>query len=172
MVYPLIPEVELLLCCARTKIDNVLSERIRELLHKKLNWEYLFQIARMNGVVPLLYKGIKETYPRVVSSDNLKLFQNSFIANAKHNLFLTSKLLRLLELLKKYSIFAVPLKGPVLTESIYGDLSFRSFDDLDILVYEHDALKAYNLLVSQGYKPEIMLEDEQFKIYQLSHTAD
>ena len=60
----------------------------------------------------------------------------------------------------------MPLKGPVLTESIYGDLSLRSFGDLDILIYEHDALRAYNLLISQGYKPNTKLEDAQFRVYQ------
>jgi hypothetical protein len=41
----------------------------------------------------------------------------------------------------------------------------RQFCDLDILVHERDAFRARNLLKSCGYRPEIELNDSQFKSF-------
>ncbi|GAG91885.1 unnamed protein product, partial [marine sediment metagenome] len=84
--------------------------------------------------MPLLYQSLKKTCPEAVPDDTLEQLRAYFLTNAKRNLFLTGKLLRLLELLKDNGILAVPFKGPVLAESVYGDLSLRQFADLDILV--------------------------------------
>jgi len=62
------------------------------------------------------------------------------LTNAARNVFLTNKLFEILNLFKKNDILALPFKGPVLAESVYGDLSLRQFVDLDILVHNHDAI--------------------------------
>ena len=53
---------------------------------------------------------------------------------------------------------------------IYGDITLRQFSDLDILIHPNNALKARNLLMANGYHPEIKLDDKQFCIY-LKTTA-
>lgn len=159
------PEVELLLSCARTHLDPATTERIHSLARKEIDWEYLVQMSIRHGVLPLLYQSLKKTCPEAVPDDTLEQLRTYFLANATRNLFLTGKLLKLLGLLKNNGILAIPFKGPVLAESVYEDLSLRQFTDLDILVYEHDALKARNILMSHGYEPAIRLDDAQFKVY-------
>ena len=70
---------------------------------------------------------------------------------AIHALYLTAELLRILRLLDAHAIRAVPLKGPALAQSLYGDLALREFCDLDVLVQETDLRKARGLLEAQGY---------------------
>jgi len=65
---------------------------------------------------------------------------------------LTKELLFLLGLFDQHGIQVIPYKGPVLSTSVYHDLALRSFGDLDILVHEHDVLRAMDLLVSCGYE--------------------
>ena len=48
-------EDELLLCCARTTASAHVVARLRELAATKIDWEYLFLLARRHAVVPLLY---------------------------------------------------------------------------------------------------------------------
>jgi hypothetical protein len=91
----------------------------------------------------------------------LDQLRNQFLANAGHNIFLTEELLRLLHLFETNGIPAIPLKGPVLAVSAYGDLALRTFSDLDIVVHRGDIQKAKALLLSQGYRLDLSLTSEQ-----------
>ena len=148
------PEIKLLLCCARTQIDNTTAEEIKTLLQHNINWEYLVETAVRHGVIPLLYTTLNNTCPEAVPQDILKHLQTYFDVNSLHNLFLTQELVKLLDLLKQHNIPVIPYKGPALAVSAYGNLSLRQFCDLDILVQERDFLKAIDLLTSSGYQPK------------------
>ena len=146
------PEVELLLCCARTCINSETAERIKALLQEDIDWDYLLRTALWHGVMPLLYLNLNATYPEAVPKAILDQLQNYFYANAQRNLFLTGELLKLLNLFAAHEIPAIPYKGPVLAALAYRNLAFRVFGDLDILIQRQDALKVKALLVSQGYR--------------------
>ncbi len=145
------PEVELLLCCARTSVDDATAEHIRTLLQQDIDWADLLQTAARHGVMPLLYWSLNNTCPEAVPQARLSRLQRDFKANAFRNGFLLSELLKLLKLFKEHDIRAIPFKGPVLAASVYGNLALRQFGDLDILVKKPDFLKAKDLLLSHGY---------------------
>ena len=147
-------DLELLLLCARTHIDPATAERIKTLLQKDINWTYLIETAARHRVIPLLYQSLNTTCPEAVSQSILIQLRNYFHANAARNLFLTTELLKLLNLFKERDISAIPFKGPVLAASVYGNLALRQISDLDILVSERDFERAKELLISQGYQPE------------------
>jgi hypothetical protein len=108
--------------------------------------------------MPLLYFNLNSTCPNAVPKTTLEQFRGYFNANALNNLFLTSELLKLLNLFKDHGISAIPFKGPVLTASIYGNLTLRQFCDLDILVHKRDFLKSRELLICQGYRRWLELD--------------
>jgi hypothetical protein len=147
------PEAELLLCCARTCMDSERAERIRTLLRADIDWAYLLETAPQHGMVPLLYWSLNNTCPEAVPRAILDQLRDDFHNNARRNLFLTGELLKLLNLFEAHEIRGIPFKGPVLAFSVYGNLALRQFSDLDILVRERDILKAKELLLSQGYRP-------------------
>ena len=72
-------------------------------------------------------------------------------ANLQKNLFLTGELFRLLEVFQKNGIPIAAFKGPVLAESVYGDLSLREFSDLDVMVHQADLREAEDILIACGY---------------------
>jgi hypothetical protein len=115
--------------------------------------------------MPLLYRNLKNTCSDTVPKSYLQQLRDLFLNNAARNVFLTSRLLGILNLFKENDITALPFKGPLLAESVYGDLSSRQFADLDILVRKRDALKAKDLLISDAYNPEIKLSAEQAGAY-------
>ena len=82
----------------------------------------------------------------------LEELREHFYANAGRNLFLAKELIKLLHLFSAHEISAIPYKGPVLAVSVYGNLAFREFGDLDILVRERDYQTAQHLLSAQGYR--------------------
>lgn len=145
-------EIELLLCCANTSIDTARAERIKRLLRTDLDWEYLLQTAGRHGVTPLLSQSLHAIFADEVPQKILVQLRHQSQANAARNLFLTDELLKLLTLLESHGIPALPYKGPALTATIYGNLAFRDFADLDVLVYEHDYERAQHLLSTSGYR--------------------
>ena len=158
-------ETELLVCCARARLDPETTERIHSLSQKGIDWEYLLRLASGHRLMPLLCRSLEKSCPQVIPGKILEQLRAYITHNTRRNLAFSGKLIKLLKLLNENSIPAVPFKGPALAEFVYGDLSLRQFCDLDILVHERDAFRARNLLKSYGYRPEIELNDSQFKCF-------
>ena len=159
------PEIELLLCCARTCMDAAGSERIRALLRSEIDWAYLIRLAGPHGMLPLLYWSLNKTCPEAVPEPIMDQLRDHFYHNAGHNLFLTDELLNLIRLFERDGISAIPYKGPVLTATLYENLGLREFGDLDLLVHKRDVLKAKDLLISQGYRSLLCMSSEQEAAY-------
>ncbi len=165
------PEIELLLCCARTYIDFARAERIKILLKEDLDWDYLIQIALWQGVIPLLYSSLNSTCPQLVPTSRLAKLSKYFQINARNNLFLTGELLKLLNSFQAHSIPVIPYKGAILAAFAYdGKLGLRQFCDLDILIHERDILRTENLLISQGYQLQRQLSWEYHFVHQDSQV--
>lgn len=81
--------------------------------------------------------------------------------NLRKNLRLTGELIRLLKLFAEKSVNIIPFKGPTLSALAYGDLGLREFGDLDLLIAKSDFIKAQELLIAQGYQPEMLLNAAQ-----------
>lgn len=71
----------------------------------------------------------------------------------RRSLYAAKELLEILDRLERRGIPAIPLKGPVLAASLYGDVGMRYFSDLDLLVLRRDAGRAKEELIGGGYHP-------------------
>jgi hypothetical protein len=65
---------------------------------------------------------------------------------------MTGELLGLLELFDDHGIAAISYKGPALAVLAQGNLAFRQFSDLDILVHQSELAKAAGLLTARGFR--------------------
>jgi hypothetical protein len=154
------PEIELLLCCARTQPSSEISQQIQNLVQQSINWDFLLQTAARHKVLPLLYQNLKTLCPEAVPKPVLSELRNFFHTNAANNLFHTQELLKILKLFQDNDIPVIPFKGPVLAASVYGNLALRQFGDLDILVHERDHQQAKALLLGQGHQWMYDIEHE------------
>lgn len=143
------PEQELLLWSIR--VDHTKDKRIEEILKAGVDWNYVQETAIQHGIIPLLYKRLKEEMEVLVPSNELEELRTLFMANAVRNIRMTQQLLKVLDLLADAGVEAMPFKGPALAVQAYGDLSMRSFGDVDILIHEKDLKKAYITLIRYGY---------------------
>jgi hypothetical protein len=148
------PELELLLLCARTRMDTASSSRLRELVAGNLDWSRLAELAEDNGVQPLLYWQLKNNCREDVPQDWMERLQKVFQQNARRNLCLLTELISTLQFLRKNSVLAIPHKGPILAEQAYGNLLLRQFVDLDIVVRQRDIAIVHELMVSSGFQTE------------------
>ena len=158
---PSAAEEDLLLCCARTNLDDDTMERIQSLIREELDWDYVLKAASLHGIMPLLHRHLSALGEAAIPPAILARLRNDYQANARRNLTLSVDLIRLLRLLKEHEIPVVPLKGPVLAASVYGDLALRQFGDLDVLLHERDIARAKDLLVSHGYRPALEMTPAQ-----------
>jgi len=146
------PEVDLLLSCARTQITPESSDRIRGLAQKNVDWIALVRLALRHDVMPLLYRGLQQVCPEQVPSGILGPMQARYQSQSVEARRLADELVRILGLLRNKGFLAVPYKGPVLAQRLYGDLSLREFSDLDIMVLERELPWAQELIRSAGYE--------------------
>jgi Uncharacterised nucleotidyltransferase len=161
------PEIALLLCCARTRVDSGRVEQIRTLLRADLDWQYLIRETRTQGVMPLLYRSLHSNCPEAIPKTVLNQLQRHFHANAFHNLFLARELLKIFRLFEAQGIPVIPFKGPTLAALAYDDLSLRQFDDLDILIDKKDLVRAKELFIAQSY--QFNLSEAQEAAYLRAH---
>ena len=144
-------EFQLLLVCARTRLNGTLAAQLSALAAAGPDWETVLKGARHHGVMPLLHRHLSRLGAPLVPASVLTDLSSYARKNAVHNLALSHALLRILETLKQEGIEAVPYKGPVLSGGAYGDVSLRSFKDLDIIVRPQDFERAATTLQGFGY---------------------
>jgi hypothetical protein len=116
------------------------------------DWEWLLAAAERHAVSPLLTRYLADS-PEGVPAPVLARLRARFDANALRNVTLAHDLAALLERLAAAGVDAMPIKGPVLAISAYGDLALREFGDLDIVVRAADLARARELFAAWGFEP-------------------
>ena len=150
-----IPEVDLMLCCARTCSTPQMRVRIKEIATQGVDWQAFLQLATSHGVRPLVYQSLHSTCWEALPEAARQELSHFYSANSAKNRFLAGELLHILQLFEAEHILAVPFKGPALAAVLYGDLALREFTDLDILIREPDIPKAREILSNQGYRSNL-----------------
>ncbi len=145
------PEFRVLLSACRVFLGTEEPARLEALLGQGPDWDRLLALASRHGVMPLLYRSLGKIDRKVVPQEWLARLRAIYMQNAAKNIKMTMELLRILDALKEAGIKAVPLKGPVLAQQLYGDVALRQFSDLDILVAPEDVKNAQGVIKKKGY---------------------
>lgn len=157
------PELELLLTCSRSRISPDHAVRIQQLLSGPLRWNELSALGQRHGLIPLLYQNLSPF------SDAMGEFwtdlQTRFQRNARQALWLTQLSGQVLEEFDRQSLQAMPFKGPVLAEALYGNVVLRQFSDLDFLVRPSDVVRAKIALEKMGFSPNLHLTPREEKAH-------
>jgi len=159
------PEDQLILLCARIQLAPEMEQRIMPLLTTNLDWSYIINKAHAHRVYPLLYNTLRHFNDDLVPEVILSKLKTDYYQNGVRNLLNKQELLRLLRRFQEHGIPVMPIKGPTLAESVYGNLLLRVFSDLDILIPVPEVLKAKEVLLALGYHPEFSLSPAQEQIY-------
>ena len=157
------PEFRLLLAGCRE--DGSQAEKTAALLGEPLNWERVFSLADFHGVYPRLHRTLCEQSPGSVPVEIGQALQTRFDLNVRKNLLLAAELFGILDCLAGAGISAVPFKGPVLAETLYGDLAMREFSDLDVLVAADEVPRARRALAAIRFTPNVTLTEAQERDY-------
>jgi hypothetical protein len=157
-------ELRLLLACCSVGNREPSEGDLREFLEAGVHWPEVLRLAEHHSVVPLLYQALCGL-SGLVPAPTLDDLRGRYSHNARRNLMFTGELVRILDCLEKHSVPAIPYKGPVLAETVYGDLALRYFSDLDVLVLPSDVLRAKTALQTLGYTPSSRLSEAEERVY-------
>ena len=119
-----------------------------------LDWRDVLRLARRHEVVPLVHRSIERLEEPDIPPDVRDAFAAGRRTVAARNGLLVRELGRGLRLFDAAGVPAMPLKGVVLADRLYGDQSLRDCSDMDVLVPRERAREALGLLRADGYAAE------------------
>lgn len=123
-----------------------------------LDWQALLDLASAHGVLFLLYQSfVRNDIP--VSG----LFSAAVEKHKENAGKYTNELQCLLQLFSGHNIAPIPLKGPALSELLYGNAAARASVDLDLLVQREDYSRAEHLLLQHGFTAPHKIKHDQRK---------
>jgi hypothetical protein len=157
------PESDLLFATARVRMTAEIADRIRAVVRGEVNWIYLIQLALQHETTALLYWNLQRICPDSVPAGILEPLAARYKAQAAEARHRAQELVRVLGALQDQGVFALGYKGPILAQSLYGDLSLREFSkfsDLDVMIHECDLPKARAVILDQGYREHVRSERE------------
>jgi hypothetical protein len=162
--FPTRPDIELLLACCAFETQQSGSSDLQRKLGAVRDWKQLLALAEYHGVIPLLYQTLRRV-PEGIPAGTLEDLRLRYEHNARRNLKFTAELIHILDCLDAHGIAAIPYKGPLLAETVYGDLTLREFSDLDVLVRPADVPRAKLALKELGYSPNSSFTPAQERAY-------
>src|SRR6185369_15472495 len=117
-------------------------------------WTWLVDKALEHGVAALLFRGLTEVASGEVPPEISGAAAVFLLSQREQNQKLAVELVRILAALKERGVAAMPFKGPLLAETVYGDIGLRSFGDLDFLIHERDVANCLYVLRDLDYNLE------------------
>jgi hypothetical protein len=146
------PELELLLSTLR---------RSETLAPASIDWEALLVLANSHGVLSIFCREYRGILPDLFKTRA----QNEWTTSA----FLACELESLLEHFCLRGLEVLPLKGPLLAQTLYGSPGLRQSDDLDLLVHPRDFTRARALLLDLGFEA-VCPPDDYHQTFQRGNT--
>lgn len=171
--FSLLPESELLVWCARTAVTDEGKACIRQKVQAPLDWQVVLELAWYHGVGPLLYRNLSTLCADLVPIESLTQLRQRTQAGALVNRVLAQELVVLCDAFESNGVPVIPIKGATLAAAVYGDLTLRDYNDMDLLVPEGSIAEAQALLLALGYERrtppsdagEVYHEDEPYHVF-------
>ena len=154
-------ELALLLLTIRSNLDSEDRPELERLLALPPDWDKVMQLAQRHRVSPLLYEGLRRSAWSRVPAPVQALLKSQYTGNLKRNFRLAHHAARLIEDFAASGIRVIPYKGVFMADAVYGHLSSRLVNDIDLLIGPEDAGRANELLQMRGFAPVEKLDQEQ-----------
>ncbi len=148
---PLSVQLRGLLACARWVLDRDREAEALFALEACADVDLLCKTAMSQGMLGHLQRLVAGREAAAVTPGLAERLAELQRVSAQRALRQTGSLLRVLARLRETGVTAMPLKGPAWAERLYGDVTLRTWEDLDILVSHNQVQQAREALLAEGF---------------------
>ncbi len=152
-------ELELMLQLMKLYEEKEAAHQVRDWLND-IDWNQFVELVRHHRVFPTVYAAMKKLPPELIPADVIEAISRDCTHNTFKMLQLTAELKQVAELMAGENIRMLILKGPLLAQELYGDVSMRTSKDLDVLIPVEDVDCAEAVLLQQGY----VIKDQKLRL--------
>ena len=149
-------EFKLVCALAGAELAPKRVERIANWDLSGLDWSEVLRLVEHHGILPLAARNLI-AHARGLPPEIERSLRSAYETNLRRSLWFSAELARIMRHFSQTHLEVVAYKGPVLAESVYGDLGLRSFSDLDFLISPADFERAKQALAEVGYRPSAEL---------------
>jgi hypothetical protein len=147
------PEIELILACCRNPRQSSADSSALQIINSGIDWGLLFELTNFHRVGLIVGRHLLTVGAADVPKQVAEQIRYSQRAAAMKMMGQTAELIRILKVLVENGVQAIPFKGPVLAQYLYGDMILRESSDIDLLVEQQDVMNIKNILAGAGYGP-------------------
>ena len=144
-------ELQLLLKLLNDRNDT--NEWLEE-YYALIDWQQFLKLVYFHKVYPAIYLRLSIEDSTLVPRKVIEQLHQLYIKNTFDMLSLSREMDEINTELTKKNIRVIMLKGPSLCYQLYGDLSSRTSNDLDILIPFQELEHTISILKSKGYQLE------------------
>jgi hypothetical protein len=137
--------------CSVARITLNHSE-IATALKGDIDWDALLSLAEAHGVRPQLIRAFRELDWIGVPSEIKRSLLDFLQVQKVRSLFIAGELIQVTDQFSQRGIRFATFKGPSLAAALYGDLSLRECNDIDIIIDKQHVAQAEAVLGSLGYR--------------------
>jgi Uncharacterised nucleotidyltransferase len=137
---------------------------LRSLLQQPVRWMHLFDLADRHGSQPLLCQALLPLNDAVPAAE-MQCLKQAYQTNLHKALRLSRELIRIDEHLSGLGFEAMPYKGLVVAEALYGDIALRPSGDIDLLIHPQDLPRIREAVRELGYSPHAPLSEAEERAY-------
>lgn len=142
------PETRWLLACVRSIDGGEAAFPPAPLL----DWDGLLASAEAEGLAPALGFALRGKAPEGMPGAIRERLSRQLVESTARQLIFSRELAGLLRHFRVAGLPVIPLKGPVLGETLYPHPALRPSSDLDLLIRRETLLSADGFLQSLGYR--------------------
>ena len=158
------PEFDLLCEIIRPQITSGGLEKINQIIRTGVDWQKLIRIGEDHHILALFARAFTLVSEEWFPHQFVEFSKNYSEKNLFQNILATKRLLEVLNGFEDLGIGVIPYKGPVLSATLYGNLAYRQFGDLDIIVPKGELERSKAILSNYDFEriwPRIGLTDAQ-----------
>lgn len=143
--------------------------RLRDFCSPHIDWLAFSALVERHGLIPTVYRNLSTHTAGLVPQHMLSALKVQAELNRLRVLQFLGVLKRISEWFAQAGIQFCVLKGPPLSQRLFGDVAFRSSTDIDLLIHLPMLAQADALLLANGCErvfPAVALTPRQFQAFQ------
>ena len=144
------PEFRLLLASAMHPLQGAEVERLVACCRPDIDWQVIHALIERHHLIPTVYRSLSTHAADYVPQPVLAGLKDRAEQNRRRILQLLVELGHISQWFEQHGILVCTLKGPLLSQRLFGDVSLRTSTDLDLLVPLNSLAQADTLLLEHG----------------------